>query len=80
MSFQLPAELTKHNVSKCLKDISRYSTALKQQSIRLESITRIDSAGIAFLLELQNKYGALLIEPSPVIVRLANLYQIKLGS
>lgn len=79
MGFQLPTELTKHNAARLLKDASRYASSLNQQPVRLNSIMRIDSAGIALLLELKNRYGVLLIEPSPAITRLADLYQIKLG-
>lgn len=77
MTKQLPDELTKHNVSKWIKenkDLGNWSN----KAIDISDISKIDSAGIALLVELKQKYQFTYVNASPVVVNLANLYQIKL--
>jgi len=80
MTFILPSELTKHNVTECLNIAKSKAAEIKNSQLNLKSITKIDSAGIALLLELKNKFHIVLHDPSPIIMKLADLYQIKLES
>lgn len=77
MTKQLPNELTKHNVSKWIKqnkNLGSWST----EAIDTSNISKIDSAGIALLIELKQKYQFNYINISQVVSRLASLYQIRL--
>ena len=77
MTKQLPNELTKHNVSKWIKqnkDLGSWSTEATDTS----NINKIDSAGIALLIELKQKHQFNYININQVVSRLASLYQIKL--
>lgn len=77
MTKQLPNELTKYNVSEWIKknkDLGSWST----EAIDTSNISKIDSAGIALLIELKQKYQFNYINISQVVSRLASLYQIKL--
>jgi ABC-type transporter Mla MlaB component len=78
MSLKLPVELTKHNATQCLAQMSKHYIKGQQITIPLSSIHKIDSAGIALLLELKSRYSVVLVDPSPAIARLADLYQINL--
>lgn len=77
MTKQLPNELTKHNVSKWIKQ-NKNLGSWNTETIDTSNISKIDSAGIALLIELKQKYQLNYINISQVVSRLANLYQIKL--
>ncbi len=77
MTKQLPNELTKYNVSEWIKknkNLGSWGT----EAIDTTNISKIDSAGIALLIELKQKYQFNYINISQVVSRLASLYQIKL--
>ena len=81
--YDIPNQLTLNNVNIELKTISTIIKNNPEVTINLGNITKIDSAGIALLIELHNITHSLhhKIHYSNItnnITSLCNLYQIKL--
>ncbi|AUR51300.1 STAS domain-containing protein [Aquella oligotrophica] len=77
MSISLPKELNKYNIPKWIKNGGDFSN-LNGKTVDISMIDKIDSAGIALLLELKQKYQVSYCSISDAVAKLANLYQIKL--
>ncbi len=82
-TYKLPNSLLVSNVTQLLSEFNKHIDSKALVTIDLSNISNIDSAGLAFLIELKtncihNNYKINFTNPSEPVINFCKLYQITL--